>query len=41
MRWALDDATAQLFDLQFNVDQIPSLLENLDSVAEEIFSQVR
>ena len=41
MRWALDDAMGQLFDLQFNVDQIPSLLENLDGVAEEIFSQVR
>ncbi len=41
VRWMLEDATAQLFDLKFSADQIPSLLENLDSVAEEIFSQVR
>jgi ABC-type glycerol-3-phosphate transport system substrate-binding protein len=41
MRWALDDAMSQLFDLQFDSDQIPTLLENLDSVAAEIDSQVR
>lgn len=41
VRWALEDATAQLFNPQFSADQIPSLLENLDSVAAEVFSQVR
>jgi len=41
VRWTLEDASAQLFDLQFGANQIPSLLENLDSVAAEIFSQVR
>jgi ABC-type glycerol-3-phosphate transport system substrate-binding protein len=41
MRWALEDATTQLFNPQFSADQIPALLENLDSVAAEIFTQVR
>jgi multiple sugar transport system substrate-binding protein len=41
VRWTLEDAAAQLFNLQFSADQIPSLLENLDSVAAEIFGQVR
>jgi ABC-type glycerol-3-phosphate transport system substrate-binding protein len=40
MRWALNDVMAQLIDPQFSVDQIPSLLENLDIVASEIFNQV-
>ena len=40
MRWALEDVMAQLFDPQFDADQIPSLLEKLDSVADEIYSQV-
>ena len=41
VRWTLEDASAQLFNLQFSADQIPSLLGNLDSVAAEIFGQVR
>lgn len=41
VRWTLEDAAAQLFNLQFSADQIPSLLGNLDRVAAEIFSQVR
>ena len=41
MRWVLEDATAQLFDPQTSADQIPSLLENLDSLAAEILTQVR
>jgi ABC-type glycerol-3-phosphate transport system substrate-binding protein len=41
MRWALEDAMTQLFNPQFAASQIPSLLVNLDSVASEIFSQVR
>ena len=40
VRWALNDAMAELLDPQFTRDQIPALLENLDIVAEEIFSQV-
>jgi ABC-type glycerol-3-phosphate transport system substrate-binding protein len=41
MRWALEDAIAQLFNPQFGADQISSMLENLDSLAEEIILQVR
>ena len=41
MRWALNDALTELMNPQFSADQIPSLLENLDLVASEIFSQVR
>lgn len=41
MRWALTDAATQLFSLQFGSDQIPALIGNLDSVAEEVFNQVR
>jgi ABC-type glycerol-3-phosphate transport system substrate-binding protein len=41
MRWALNDVMAQLFDPGFTAGQIPSLLENLDQVASEIFNQVR
>ncbi len=40
LRWALKDASGQLFSLQFKADQIPTLIENLDKVAGEIFSQV-
>jgi hypothetical protein len=40
MRWALEDVMRQLFSPQFGYDQIPALLENLDSVADEIFAQV-
>ena len=40
MRWALEDAMAQLFNPQYSADQIPALLEKLDSVAAELFSQV-
>lgn len=40
MRWALEDVLKQLFDPQFSADQIPELLEKLDSVAKEIYSQV-
>jgi multiple sugar transport system substrate-binding protein len=40
MRWALSDAMKQLLDPQLDADQIPLLLENLDSVATEIFDQV-
>ena len=40
MRWALNDAMSQLIDPKFKCDQIPALLENLDEVAEEIFTQV-
>jgi multiple sugar transport system substrate-binding protein/sn-glycerol 3-phosphate transport system substrate-binding protein len=41
MRWALNDTMVELFDPQFSADQIPTLLENLDRVALEIFTQVR
>jgi multiple sugar transport system substrate-binding protein len=41
MRWALEDVIAQLFNPQFTADQIPSLLEKLDDVAAEIYSQVQ
>ena len=40
VRWALNDAMAELINPQFTRDQIPALLENLDNVAGEIFSQV-
>lgn len=39
LRWALQDASAQLFDPQFTSDQIPSLLNNLDSLASEVATQ--
>ena len=41
MRWALQDVMTQLFNPQFDADQIPALLEELDRVAAEISSQVR
>ncbi len=40
IRWALSDAMAQLFEPQFTPDQIPGLLDNLDTVAAEIVAQV-
>jgi len=40
MRWALEDVMRQLFGPQFAADQIPALLEELDNVADEIYSQV-
>jgi multiple sugar transport system substrate-binding protein len=41
MRWALNDAMTELMNPQVSTDQIPTLLENLDRVASEIFNQVR
>ena len=41
MRWAFEDVMEQLFTPQFGADQIPALLENLQSVATEIFVLVR
>ena len=41
MRWALKDAMTQLFDPQFTVlTRSRHCLENLDSVAAEIVTQV-
>ena len=40
MRWALNDTMDQLINPKFSADQIPSLLENLDGVASEIYKQV-
>jgi multiple sugar transport system substrate-binding protein len=40
MRWVLNDAMSELLDPQQSADQIPLMLENLDSVATEIFNQV-
>jgi ABC-type glycerol-3-phosphate transport system substrate-binding protein len=40
MRWALNDAMTELVNPQLSADQIPSLLENLNNVASEIFNQV-
>jgi hypothetical protein len=31
---------SQLFDPKFELDQIPLLLEKLDDIADEIYSQV-
>ncbi len=41
VRWALNDALAELIAPKVTADQIPSILENLDSVASEIFDQVK
>ena len=41
MRWALNDAMAQLIDSKTSSDQIPAILDNLDLVAEDIYDQVR
>ena len=40
MRWALNDAMAELFDPAFTSGQIPNLLEALDQTALDIFTQV-
>jgi ABC-type glycerol-3-phosphate transport system substrate-binding protein len=40
VRWALSDASSQLFSLKFTADQIPILLTNLDDIAGEIMSQI-
>jgi ABC-type glycerol-3-phosphate transport system substrate-binding protein len=40
VRWALEDVMKQLLNPQFSTDQIPELLEKLDSLAQEIYSQV-
>jgi ABC-type glycerol-3-phosphate transport system substrate-binding protein len=40
MRWALEDLMIQLFDPQQDTKQIPALLEELDRVADEIYTQV-
>lgn len=39
VRWALNDAVSELLDPQQSADEIPLLLEKLDSVATEIFNQ--
>ena len=39
MRWALSDASSQLFSQAFGTAQIPTLIGNLDSVGQEIISQ--
>ena len=41
MRWALNDAMAELFSPTFTAGQVPDLLEALDQAALEIFTQVR
>ncbi len=41
MRWALSDASSQLFSLQFQADQVPSLVLDLDSLAQEVLNQER
>ncbi|HSB67618.1 MAG TPA: extracellular solute-binding protein [Anaerolineales bacterium] len=40
MRWAVSDASARLFSVQFGTEQTASLVEELDGVAKEIISQV-
>ncbi len=41
VRWAVADALTQLIDPQVGADQIPAILQNLDTVSGEIFTQVR
>jgi multiple sugar transport system substrate-binding protein len=41
LRWALSDASSQLFSQQFRVDQVPSLLSDLDNLAQEALNQER
>lgn len=36
VRWALDDASTQLFRSYFTIDQVPTLLEFLDNTAAEL-----
>jgi multiple sugar transport system substrate-binding protein len=40
MRWALSDASAQLFSTKFSAEQVPSLVDSLDSLGQEILNQV-
>lgn len=40
VRWALNDSIFELIDPKFTREQIPSLLDSLDSTADEIFRQV-
>jgi multiple sugar transport system substrate-binding protein len=40
MRWALSDASAQLFSMKFSAEQVPSLVISLDSLGQEILNQV-
>jgi ABC-type glycerol-3-phosphate transport system substrate-binding protein len=40
VRWALGDAAAELIDPKLSSNDIPELLNKLDSTAAEIFSQV-
>jgi ABC-type glycerol-3-phosphate transport system substrate-binding protein len=41
VRWVLSDASLELFSPQVGADQVPSLIDQLDGVAQEIFNQVR
>jgi ABC-type glycerol-3-phosphate transport system substrate-binding protein len=41
VRWALSDAMVQLFSPDYDIDQIPELLQMLDDVAAEVHTQVR
>jgi multiple sugar transport system substrate-binding protein len=41
MRWALNDALDELLSPQLSADQIPVILQNLDSLAEELVNQER
>ncbi len=41
VRWTLSDAATQLFGTQFTAGEITTLLQNLDTVAEEIITQER
>jgi multiple sugar transport system substrate-binding protein len=40
VRWSLNDAMTQLIDPKVTHNQIPAILENLDTVAAEIYNQV-
>lgn len=40
-RWAVDDAAAQLFAPDFEMEQIPAMLETLDEILAEINVQIR
>ncbi len=41
VRWILNDALSQLVSTKFTSEQIPALIDNMDSTAAEIFDQVR
>lgn len=41
MRWSLSDAMHELLSSEFEIADIPDLLDRLDAVAEEIHTQVR